>query len=220
MKRALILVEGQTEESFVKAVLQEHFWSLGLDLSPTLLVTKQVKNGPDFKGGITTFSNFERDMKRLLGTSGGALVTMMLDYDGLPPDFPGMNERPVRDPIMRVTFVEQAIHFHFNNRSDFIPYLSLHEFEALIFASPEELPSMIGDAAKQTKFAAIRNAHNTPEDIDETDWPSYRIKALFPTYRKNLHGPTVAKRIGLQKLREECPHFNQWLIRLESFAGN
>jgi len=220
MKRALILVEGQTEERFVKDVLQEHFWNLGLDLSPTVLVTKQVKSGPDFKGGVTNFHNFERDMKRLLGNNGNALVTMMLDYDGLPPDFPGMDKRPAGDPVKRVTVVEQAIHSHFNRRLNFIPYLSLHEFEALVFASPDELPKMITESSKQDKFMAIREAFNTPEDIDETDWPSKRIEALFPAYRKNLHGPTVAKRIGLTKLREECPHFNRWLERLESFARN
>jgi hypothetical protein len=220
MKRALILVEGQTEERFVKDVLQEHFWSLGLDLSPTVLITKQIKNGPDFRGGVTNFRNFERDIKRLLGTGGGALVTMMLDYDGLPPDFPGMNNRPSGDPVSRVTFVEQAIHSHFNMRPDIIPYLSLHEFEALIFASPEELPRMLVDPAKQSKFVEIRNAFNTPEDIDETDWPSKRIVALFPAYRKKVHGPTVAKRIGLTNLRQECPHFNQWLSLLEKFSTN
>ena len=51
MKRALVLVEGYTEERFVKDVLQEHFWTLNLSLTPTLLVTKTVKDGADFRGG-------------------------------------------------------------------------------------------------------------------------------------------------------------------------
>jgi hypothetical protein len=179
-----------------------------------------VKSGPDFKGGVTSFRKFEGDLKRLLGDSAGALVTTMLDYNGLPSDFPGMNARPPGDPIKRVSFVEHAIHAHFGTRPGFVPYLSLHEFEALMFASTEELPRTLIDTARQSEFAAIRSAHNTPEEINEQEWPSRRIKRLFPAYRKTLHGPTVARRIGLGKLREGCPHFNAWIERLEAYARN
>jgi hypothetical protein len=57
--RALVLVEGQTEERFVKDVLAPTFWPRGLYLSPTILVTKRVKDGPNFKGGVTRFARFE-----------------------------------------------------------------------------------------------------------------------------------------------------------------
>ena len=50
-KRVLILVEGQTEERFVKDVLGPAFWAKELFFHPTLLVTKRVKDGPNFKGG-------------------------------------------------------------------------------------------------------------------------------------------------------------------------
>ena len=95
MKRALILVEGQTEERFVKQVLSDHLISLNLYITPTLLTTKVVKSGPNFKGGVTKFQKFESDLRRLLAGAGdGALVTSMLDYYRLPDDFPGMNNRP------------------------------------------------------------------------------------------------------------------------------
>ena len=41
-KRGLILVEGQTEEAFVKQVLGPYFIERGLGLTPTLLVTRRV----------------------------------------------------------------------------------------------------------------------------------------------------------------------------------
>jgi hypothetical protein len=41
VKRVLILVEGQTEERFVKDVLAPAFVELQMFLSPTILVTKQ-----------------------------------------------------------------------------------------------------------------------------------------------------------------------------------
>jgi hypothetical protein len=52
MKRALILVEGQTEERFVKQVLLDHLVSVNVGITPTLLTTKVVKSGPNFKGGV------------------------------------------------------------------------------------------------------------------------------------------------------------------------
>src|SRR6266404_1562426 len=108
MKRALVLVEGLTEERFVKDLLREHFWHLQLDLAPTLLTTKRVKSGGSFRGGVTSFARFENDARRLLGTAGTALVTTMIDYYGLPEDFPGMGSRPPGQPLLRVAHVETA----------------------------------------------------------------------------------------------------------------
>ena len=90
-KRVLILVEGQTEERFVKDVLGPFFYGRQLFFFPTILVTKRVKDGPNFKGGVTNFARFRNDAQRLLNSAGGALVTTMLDYYRLPLDFPGMN---------------------------------------------------------------------------------------------------------------------------------
>ncbi|HYM59599.1 MAG TPA: DUF4276 family protein, partial [Thermoanaerobaculia bacterium] len=142
-KRALILVEGQTEERFVKDVLAPAFWPRGLFFVPTLLVTKRVKSGPNFKGGVTSFARFQNDTRRLLNSSGGALVTTLLDYYGLPSDFPGMKTRPNGTPQQRVSHVEQAIRQHFGSPHHFIPFLALHEFEAWLFASPDALPRVM-----------------------------------------------------------------------------
>ena len=49
---------------------------------------KTVKRGPNFKGGITSFGQVERDLRRLLGDTSAALVTTMFDLYGLPDDFP------------------------------------------------------------------------------------------------------------------------------------
>jgi hypothetical protein len=220
-KRALVLVEGQTEERFVKDVLAPAFWPRGLYLYPTILVTKRVKDGPNFKGGVTRFARFENDLRKLM-SSGGAVVTMMLDYYGLPADFPGMNTRPTGTPQRRVEHVEQAIHVHFGSPGNFVPFLALHEYEAWLFASPEALPGVMNDAAKQADIEAIRESVDSPEEInDDPEWaPSKRILKLFPSYRKVAHGPMAAGRIGLERIRAECPHFDQWLAVLEAVAAD
>jgi hypothetical protein len=181
-KRALILVEGQTEERFVKDVLAPALWPHGLFIFPTILVTKRVKSGPNFKGGVTNFAKFQNDARHLLNSSAGALVTTLLDYYGLPPDFPGMNTRPNGPPRQRVSHVEQAIWQHFGSPRHFIPFLALHEFEAWLFSSPDVLPGMMEEwMSRQGEFAAIRAEVSTPEEIDERPEhaPSKRIAALF-----------------------------------------
>lgn len=94
MKRALVLVEGLTEERFVKDVLREHLLQKDLDISATVLTTRYEQKGRNFRGGVTSFGKFENDIRWLLGSSGDALVTTMLDYYGLPEDFLGMTTRP------------------------------------------------------------------------------------------------------------------------------
>ena len=221
-KRALILVEGQTEERFVKDVLGPAFFQRNLFFTATLLVTKRVKDGPNFKGGVTNFAKFRNDTERLLNSAGGALVTTMLDYYRLPLDFPGMSTRPPHGtPMQRVTHVERAIATYFNSPKNLLPFLALHEFEAWLFASTTELPRVMTAAHKQPQFAAIRAAVATPEEINERPEyaPSKQIESLFPAYKKTLHGPTTAGRIGLAQISAECPHFNEWMGRLEAFAA-
>lgn len=62
----------------------------------------------------------------------------------------------------------------------------------------------------------------TPEAIDDSPQlaPSKRIEALMcrPRYQKRLMGPQAAQRIGLAAIRDECPHFGDWLGRLERLA--
>jgi hypothetical protein len=221
-KRVLILVEGQTEERFVKDVLGPAFFAHELFFHPTILVTKRVKDGPNFKGGVTNFAKFENDARRLLDSAAGALVTTLLDYYRLPVDFPGMDSRQTKGtPAKRVQHVEKAVAAHFGSPANFLPFLALHEFEAWLFASPAELPRVMTESHKQAKFAAIRAGAATPEDINERPEfaPSKQIEALFPAYKKTLHGPNTVARIGLEKIRAECPHFNEWMKKLEAFAA-
>jgi hypothetical protein len=221
-KRALILVEGQTEERFVKDVLAPELWDQELYLQPAILVTKRVKDGANFKGGVTNYAKFRSDIMRLLNSAGGALVTTLLDYYGLPADFPGMNDRPSNgSPEQRVLHVEQSIAKNLGNPANFKPFLALHEFEAWLFSTADDLPRVLTAKKGREQFAKIIEGFRTPEDINERPEtaPSKRIEKLFPSYSKTAHGPTVASRIGLRRIRDACPHFDRWVSMLEAFAA-
>jgi len=64
---------------------------------------------------------------------------------------------------------------------------------------------------------AIRDGYRSPEEIDDgpDTHPSGRLRALIPEYDKVRDGSLVTQRIGLSRLRSECPHFGDWLTRLE-----
>ena len=219
-RRALILVEGQTEERFVKDVLAPEFVNKNLFITPTLLVTKLVKDGPNFKGGVTDYAKFKNDIIRLLYGAGDALITTMLDYYRLPQDFPGMNTRPPTGGNLRASHVEAQMVIDLGSPRNYLPFLALHEFEAWLFSSPDELPAVMTERGKQSELETILSTFTSPEDINERPdcAPSKRIKKIFPAYRKTLHGPLTAGRIGLESIRNSCPHFNQWLTKLENYA--
>jgi len=93
----------------------------------------------------------------------------------------------------------------------------IHEFEALLFAAPEFLAQVMNDPSAASYLQGIRDSFPTPEDIDDepTTKPSARVLHRFPGYRKPLHGPMTTGRIGLDTLRRECAHFNEWVTKLE-----
>lgn len=221
MRKVLILVEGQTEERFVKDVLQPHLWAHGVHPEPKIVTTKRVKSGPDFKGGITSFAKVEYDIRLLLGDSNAALVTTMIDYYGLPHDFPGQRERRATNSAGRAAELEAALERHFNAGQKFFAYLMIHEFEALLFSSPAILPQVMNSSSLQSRMQAIRNQFPTPEDIDDdpATAPAARVLTLFPGYRKRLHGPLTIGRIGLAAIRRECAHFNEWVTKLEAIGS-
>ena len=70
------------------------------------------------------------------------------------------------------------------------------------------------------KLRGIADSFRTPEEIDDdpNSAPSKRILQLSQRYQKVLHGNIAAQRIGLTLMRQKCPHFDEWLERLESLG--
>src|SRR3990172_4337038 len=58
MPRVLILVEGQTEEVFVRGVLAPHLVTRGVHLHTTIVATRRVHSGGHFNGGITRYEPY------------------------------------------------------------------------------------------------------------------------------------------------------------------
>jgi hypothetical protein len=219
----LILVEGPCEEAFVKQVLSPYYDPRGLYFRATVIETKRIISGGSYRGGISNFSQFKRHLVRLLGSAADSkrcTVTTMVDYYRLPTDFPGMESRPNGHARTRVAHVEKAIHASFGAHEAFVPYLSLHEFEALLFTSDEVLPAVLGQREKSADVRKILLECREPELINERPGrgPSARLKELFPAYQKLLHGSLAARQLDFPTVRSRCSHFNAWLKELERRA--
>jgi hypothetical protein len=97
----------------------------------------------------------------------------------------------------------------------------VHEFEALLFVKPEAFGDWTDSQGLVDSLVAIARAHTTPEHINDSPEtaPSKRITRLMPGYEKPFHGPLIAAEIGLDLLRQACPHFNSWLQSLEELTA-
>ena len=103
------------------------------------------------------------------------------------------------------------------NPKRFIPYVVMHEFEALLFSDPDRFAVGIGEPSLALGFRSIRSEFATPEHIDDSpvSHPSKRITEVLKGYRKPRMGLLAVQSIGLDTIRRECPLFDQWMTRLE-----
>jgi hypothetical protein len=104
----------------------------------------------------------------------------------------------------------------------FSPYIQLHEFEALLFCDLAQLQHRIADSERAFTALAQEVRDMQPEEINEgaTTAPSKQIINHVPIYDrlKVRVGAPAAAAIGLSRLRAKCPHFNEWVTRLEALA--
>ena len=215
-RKVYVLVEGQTEEGFVKNTLRPEMPE-GLYLQPVIVATKRVNTGGKFKGGVPSYSKVRDEVMRLLHDSSATMVTTMLDFYGLPTTFPGRANPQGANAQDRVRFVEENWDSDISNPR-FKAYLSLHEFEALLFSQPEKIAESFTQPTSLSALRQIRNNFPTPEEIndDPATAPSARLQNLYPRYSKPFFGSLIASRIGVDPMLLNCKHFAAWVSFLRS----
>ena len=85
--QVVLLVEGQTEEAFVKRVLQPHIGFDAAYLTPIVVHTSRAADGSAFRGG-GGWAHYNRHLQTLLSQPHWSLVTTLIDYYGYPADAP------------------------------------------------------------------------------------------------------------------------------------
>ena len=229
MARLFVLVEGETEETFVNEVLVHHLFTRGFhSVSAKLMGNARMRNR---RGGIRAWPSVQQDIVRHLRHDREVYVTTMVDYYALPQGEGDPLAWPGRSAAAALPFEERAIHVESSlmvaiqaemgdswNPNRFLPFVVMHEFEGLLFSDCEKFATGIADPNLSGKFQQIRDAFSSPEEINDSPLthPSKRVVELIPGYQKPLHGNLAAIEIGLPPIREQCPHFRSWMERLEA----
>lgn len=221
MNRLIVIAEGVTEQTFVRELLAGHLAGFGVFVSARLV------GKPGRKGGIGPYVRARNDVMRVLRADRAVFCTTMFDFYGMPDDWPGRQAARTAVFEQKAEMVEQTImqdiqsqmgrHF---DQARFIPYVQMHEFEALLFSEPVLLAEAVGQPELAADLQGISAAFASPEEINDnvTTSPSHRLMALLPGYRKPLLGAIAARRIGLPAMRQRCPHFDGWVSRLEQLG--
>lgn len=224
MQRIFIVCEGESEETFVKHILAPYFYSLGLYLTPFKLSTSK-----GHKGGALNYDRVKPFITKLLKSDKEAFVSTFFDYYALPDSFPKYHEQR-EDIYEKIKILEQGFSENINenmnkefNPKRFFPHIQPHEFESLLFSDIESIIKADAEWDKQRsliKLEKIIQEFQNPELINnshETS-PSHRLKKLFPTYKKVLHGNIIVKKITIQTMRAKCPHFDEWCKQISALA--
>lgn len=224
--RLMIHVEGQTEETFVNEILRPHLYIFGYTrIGARLLGNARQRRR---RGGIRSWDTVRHDILTHLKEDTGCLATTMVDYYGLPAvgpkAWPGRGTAGGLLSAEKASAVEKALLEDIEREMGrgfgrFIPFVIMHEFEGLLFSDCDGFARGIERPELAEKFRSIRNRFSSPEEINDSKdtHPSKRVADLVPNYTKPLLGGLAILQIGLDPIREQCPHFAEWLERLETW---
>lgn len=217
----VIIVEGPAERTFIRDVLAPEMGYKGVSLHAVLL------GKPGHKGGNVRFERARDDIGRHLKQRSGTYISTMFDYFRLDPNWPGNTSlagsptaisKAERIETATLAMIRELFPNH-NVEGRFVPYIEMHEFEALLFSDASILADSIG--VMPGKIQSILDECGEPEEINDgpNSAPSKRLEKLIRgSYPKVAMAKTISAAIGIQAIREKCPHFNAWLTKLEQLT--
>jgi hypothetical protein len=221
MIRVNAVVEGQTEESFIRESLSRHLAMFGIGMTPRRVEFGR-KRGRIHRGGLIEYPRLRKDVANWLNQDTKALVTTMVDLYALPDGFPGRSEgAKIANPRQRVAYLEEMFGKDIGS-GRFIPHIQLHEFEAILFSDVARLSSYYPAHATGIQKLVVQSSQfDSPELIDEgrLTAPSKRILREVPIYEKVVVGSVMAIELGLPLIRSRCPHFDGWVRNLEKLSA-
>ena len=216
MKRVCIVVEGQTEQEFVNSMLAPYLQRYNIfNVNPVLIHTSSQG-----RGGMVHYQHLFNTIRMLLSSvQVDFIVTTFIDFFRIPHTMPKYVECMAKmDDRQRVVSLETALYEDINDRR-FLPYIQLHEFEALLFSNNTGFEYYFPKDCF-VKTADIISSYVNPEDINSSPQgaPSKRLLSIKPDYRKVLEGNLIALQIGIDVILEKCPRFAAWVEKMKNVA--
>ena len=231
MIRLKIIVEGQTEDLFVREALTDYLATRGYSVQPLIVLTSR-KNGTPYRGGFRRTNGYDyaaNYIANLIKEDKNAIYATMFDFYAFPADVGCYHEvNGLTDIYQKADCLEQFIYQDVLKRVgeyiQFIPFIEMHEFEAFLFTNPIAYQNC-GVTPEQVKaIIDIKNYYETPEHINNSyeTAPSKRLMKIIDGFEhmKVNYGSIYAGMIGVDAIREECKHFHSWILKLENLAKN
>ncbi|MGM9735049.1 MAG: DUF4276 family protein [Candidatus Cryptobacteroides sp.] len=208
MKRLIIVAEGQTEQVFINEVLAPYMSKFGFRSITPILIKK--KNG---HGGLVNYQHLFNTIRGLLASQkNDFIVSTLVDYFRIPNNMPHYDEAMIQsNDLLRADYLQKSFLADINDRR-FIPYIQLHEFEALLFSNNNGFAKYWNDdMSKLTK--SIVDMYQNPEDINSSPEtaPSKRLLAINKKYDKVIDGNLIAIEVGIHEMINKCPRFAKWI---------
>ncbi len=217
----MVVAEGYTEKRFISEVLSPYL------ATKSIFMHSPMVGKPGHKGGDIRFSRMEKDFAMHLKQRQDTFISMFVDYYGIKTDWPGLDDsrqcsspKAIADVMNRATKEKVASKLAGQGADyRFIPFIAVHEFEALLFSDVDILASQI--KTDKSAIEKILKECGEPENINNSSdsTPYKRLKRLYAPYKKKTTGITIAKLIGIEKMRNQCPLFHEWLSTLEKLQG-
>jgi len=215
----IALVEGKTEEIFINKLIKPWLAEKHIFIRCT-----QVSK-PGQKGGDVRFSRVKRDIGAHLKQRTDTCVTTFIDYYGVK-EWPGLQEVPEgAAPEMIAEFMNSATKAKIAElfptlriEERFIPFMAIHEFEALLFSDAKILADELKVSVSEIESTLKRCGGPEGINNNKNTAPSKRLDAWSRNgkFAKTTTGITIAERIGIPVMRKECRLFDAWLSQLES----
>ncbi|PZW40613.1 uncharacterized protein DUF4276 [Mesonia algae] len=220
MKRVHCIVEGQTEVRVFYSILVPYIYEkTGVHMTVTPI--------NHTKGGMVQFSKIFTELRNHLSEK-GKIVTTFFDYYGILPihNFRYYAEAKLNqsNAALGAEILEKGMNDYISdlgtNTRYFIPYIQVHEFEALLFSSDEGFDFKYDDIRILRELKNVRNRYPNPEDINDSPHtsPSKRLEKILNKYKdiyvKTNDGEDIATIIGIETILDQCPRFSAWVENL------
>jgi len=220
MRDLYIIVEGETEEEFVKRLLVPYLYARGLTGHIQAILVFVSGGGH----GHSNTQHFLNTIEPVLYQRGEPVITSLLDFFRFPRKQAAFAAcSALATASQQANCLEQALFDAVQAIRPyryFVPYVQVHEFEALLFADAAghalHAPGILADVA------AVIDAYSAAEEINSRPElaPSKRLAAIYrahrQAYRKGADAVDVAELIGMDRLLEKCPRFKAWVESLLS----
>ncbi|MEL4357919.1 MULTISPECIES: DUF4276 family protein [unclassified Luteococcus] len=212
MKQIALVVEGQTEELFVREVLAPQLAARGIFLTPFIPVTSQTAHGRH-KGGAR-WSGYRKLANKLAHEGHWHRIGVLLDLYGCPSDAPGRQGAGSGREYHRELMDSLAQDLNAGGqRARILPHVFLHEFEALVLAALDAGSTVVPEKAARDLRKVLADFQGDPELVNggESTSPSHRIMAAWDGYTKTVDGIRVIADVPFDAILERCPSFAGWL---------